>query len=418
MATAGRILIIPKGRYNEETQYDMLDMVSHGGKGWICKKTCIGITPDEGEYWAECIDVSGDFNGIDSKIDEVDAKVTEVEAKVTDEAVTRENGIAEVNDKVDVATNIAKGRNQALAYKTYQEMVTDLNAKEANELSVGQNIYIGTVGIPDVWVYDVAPDKVEYTYSSDEAIVVEVELNTSLQIGYYRIAFLEGQKVDLTNYLSQDDVLETMEEIEANTQENQLAGALAVKEVIKEVNSNLASNIPNNSTDTVVSLFNAMPRNSTRRYFCSGGLSDFPDSEKSTGYHLLEMYKADSVEGAYSRILLINNSTGTLYSGRCNGTTVVWTEYALNNNEIGTSVYIANDTNYTCPSDGYFNISIGSTNTGCGVGYVGTVPLLTLNSTKEKTDAIQSASVFVRKGMVIRCLQVTGTVKGYFYPLK
>jgi hypothetical protein len=63
MATAGRILIIPKGKYNEETQYELLDLVSHGGKGWICKKTCIGIEPVDGEYWAECLDVSEELNG-------------------------------------------------------------------------------------------------------------------------------------------------------------------------------------------------------------------------------------------------------------------------------------------------------------------------------------------------------------------
>lgn len=80
MATAGRILIIPKGRYNEESTYDMLDMVSFGGKGWICKKTCIGIEPTEGEYWAECIDMSEEFADLESKtnplhavyIDEID----------------------------------------------------------------------------------------------------------------------------------------------------------------------------------------------------------------------------------------------------------------------------------------------------------------------------------------------------------
>lgn len=203
MATAGRILIIPKGKYNEETQYEMLDMVSYGGKGWVCKKTCIGIAPEDGEYWAECIDVSEEFDGIDSKIDAVDAKVTA-------ETTARENAIAEVNDKADVATNIAKGRNRSLAYKTYQEMVTDLNAMESDALSVGQNIYIGTVGIPDVWVYEVATDKVEYTYVSDEVIVSEVEGNTSLQIGYYRIAFLEGQKVDLTT------INEEIDEINSN----------------------------------------------------------------------------------------------------------------------------------------------------------------------------------------------------------
>jgi len=150
------------------------------------------------------------------------------------------------------------------------------------------------------------------------------------------MALSEEEKKNGTTYYVPDAkstnvsaILNTKAEIEANTEENKIAGALAVKEVIEEVNSNLASVIPDTSTDTVVSLFNAMPKNSTRRYFCSGGLSDFPDSEKSAGFHLLEIYKANTAEGSYSRILLINNSTGNLYSGRCDGTTVVWNKYVL-----------------------------------------------------------------------------------------
>ena len=63
VANAGRVLIIPKGKYNADVEYEMLDMVSHGGKGWVCKKACSGIEPADGEYWAECIDVSGDVVG-------------------------------------------------------------------------------------------------------------------------------------------------------------------------------------------------------------------------------------------------------------------------------------------------------------------------------------------------------------------
>ena len=70
MATAGRILVMPKGKYNEETQYDMLDMVSHDGKGWICKKTCIGIYPASGDYWAEIIDVSEELEAIRNEIND------------------------------------------------------------------------------------------------------------------------------------------------------------------------------------------------------------------------------------------------------------------------------------------------------------------------------------------------------------
>lgn len=179
MATAGRILIIPKGRYNEETQYSMLDMVSYGGKGWICKKTCIGIAPEEGEYWAECIDVSEGFNGVNFKIDEVEAMVTE-------EIATRENDIAELNDKVDVATNISKGRNQAHVFNTTAEMQAWISDSANKGLwSKGDNIYIVELNVPDWWVAEV---------------LEEADAETGY---YYKIAQLETQKVDLTTIQTQ-----------------------------------------------------------------------------------------------------------------------------------------------------------------------------------------------------------------------
>ena len=104
-------------------------------------------------------------------------------------------------DKANEAESIAKGSNQALAYATYEKMVEVLNAMESDILRVGQNIYIGTVGVPDLWVYAVEEAKSEYTYESDDAMVAEIETNTALQIGYYKVAFLEGQKVDLSNVL-------------------------------------------------------------------------------------------------------------------------------------------------------------------------------------------------------------------------
>ena len=68
MATAGRILIIPRGEYSAEATYDMLDMVSYGGKGWVCKQTCTGIAPVEGDYWTVCIDVSEELNAINKNV--------------------------------------------------------------------------------------------------------------------------------------------------------------------------------------------------------------------------------------------------------------------------------------------------------------------------------------------------------------
>ena len=58
MATAGRILIIPKGAWGSETAYEALDLVSHNGNSWLCKKTAVGIEPSVGnaEYWFKFTD--------------------------------------------------------------------------------------------------------------------------------------------------------------------------------------------------------------------------------------------------------------------------------------------------------------------------------------------------------------------------
>ena len=58
MATAGRILIIPKGAWGSGIAYEALDLVSHNGNSWLCKKTAVGIEPSVGnaEYWFKFTD--------------------------------------------------------------------------------------------------------------------------------------------------------------------------------------------------------------------------------------------------------------------------------------------------------------------------------------------------------------------------
>ena len=47
MTTAGRILIIPKGDWDTNTQYEMLDLVRHGNASWISKRENKGVEPSE-----------------------------------------------------------------------------------------------------------------------------------------------------------------------------------------------------------------------------------------------------------------------------------------------------------------------------------------------------------------------------------
>lgn len=61
MAVAGRVLIVPKGDYESSTVYNMLDLVTHDNKPWLCKKNnTVGQEPsnDNSTYWQLLIDVS------------------------------------------------------------------------------------------------------------------------------------------------------------------------------------------------------------------------------------------------------------------------------------------------------------------------------------------------------------------------
>lgn len=69
MASAGRILIMPKGEYDASVTYEMLDLVFYGGTSWIAKKTVVGIEPNETntEYWHKLCE-SVDLTEIENRL--------------------------------------------------------------------------------------------------------------------------------------------------------------------------------------------------------------------------------------------------------------------------------------------------------------------------------------------------------------
>ena len=61
-ASAGRVLLIPKGDYDSQTTYNMLDMVYYGGKTYVCKQTSTGNVPTNTVYWQIMLDGAGAFS--------------------------------------------------------------------------------------------------------------------------------------------------------------------------------------------------------------------------------------------------------------------------------------------------------------------------------------------------------------------
>ena len=62
------------------------------------------------------------------------------------------------------ADNKFNGANKAVSFVNYSSMITSLNTLSNTSYSVGQNIMIVTLNVPDLWVSEVAETSVAYTY--------------------------------------------------------------------------------------------------------------------------------------------------------------------------------------------------------------------------------------------------------------
>ena len=146
--------------------------------------------------------LQGAIEKLDDKIDGIEQTAINTSYNNSTSGLSATNVQGAIDENASIgnqALAIAKGRNQSLAYNNYSEMITALNGMTKDELKRGQNIYIGTVGVPDLWVYSVEGNSVTYSYINDETIVNSLATNTTIQVGYYKLAQLETQKVDLTN---------------------------------------------------------------------------------------------------------------------------------------------------------------------------------------------------------------------------
>lgn len=106
-----------------------------------------------------------------------------------------------IKESIDIINERLNGVNKALSFDNYEEMVSSLNTLASTECYIGQNIMIITLEVPDLWVSEIAPSSINYTYTSDTDFVEVLRRDGKIQIGYYVLSALETQKVDLTNYV-------------------------------------------------------------------------------------------------------------------------------------------------------------------------------------------------------------------------
>ena len=117
---------------------------------------------------------------------------TELSAYAKKEALTSFASKEELED-------VAKEVNRAISFDSYYEMQTHLQTYEKDRLKVGQSIFIKTLNVPDLWVYAIASNYSDYTRTDDEILNVFAKGN-QIQVGYFGLAPLETQKVNLEGY--------------------------------------------------------------------------------------------------------------------------------------------------------------------------------------------------------------------------
>lgn len=102
--------------------------------------------------------------------------------------------------------NMIKNIQKSKSFATYQEMVAALNSYDKTVFYEGLNVWIATLDVPDFWIYSVEEDSVEYNYTSDVDLITDINENGFIQIGHYKLAKLETQKVDLSDYYTKTQV--------------------------------------------------------------------------------------------------------------------------------------------------------------------------------------------------------------------
>lgn len=94
------------------------------------------------------------------------------------------------------------GASKAISYGNYSTMITAFNALADDVYGVGQDIYIVTTDVPDLWVSSIESTSSTYTYVDDATFISALATNGYVQVGYYKLSALETQKVDLTDYVT------------------------------------------------------------------------------------------------------------------------------------------------------------------------------------------------------------------------
>lgn len=207
MAIAGRVAIVPKGDYVNGTQYKRLDLVTYNGDGYVAKLDNINVVPEDGDTWmlawhGAATDVTERISNLENLI--LPANTALNKNFETDASAYKENGTASVG----TSENISRSDH---VHPTDQTRLSKDGDSQNNTVTFTSN----DTSTSDTW--------------TDVAVLATGEKHSSL---FAKISTMfKNIRYIYTHFIKSENILETLEEIVANTQSGKVAGALAVKEL-------------------------------------------------------------------------------------------------------------------------------------------------------------------------------------------
>lgn len=235
------------------------------------------------------------------------------------------------------------GKAIAWVFNDYQSFINVVNNSPITDLKAGDNVYIRTLDVPDLWVSATpSGNKVTYTYTNDEAIVQALKTGT-IQVGYFTFSALEANKVDLSDYQTKTDntlnttaktVVGAINEVDTDVKNivngTTKVGAATSADNATKLNNQAASyyldytNL-SNTPITYISHIDTVANKTTGVYYFSQGASDAPDSRFSSTPFILTVSQPSS-NITYKSIVSGSSVFAYVKEG---STSTGWIEYDL-----------------------------------------------------------------------------------------
>lgn len=220
------------------------------------------------------------------------------------------------------AKDIALGKDSSVSYNNIQSFVADFNVLPKTNFKVGDNVYIRTHDVPDLWISTVAASSVQYTYTSDDAFVNALS-SSEVQVGYYKVSALETAKIDLSDYQTKtDNTLVTTNKTVVGAI-NELDGSIDSTYTLAS-NANSTASSANTKVDNILNGTSKVPKATDADKWATGislGVS-VKSGKKSDGSTDISGSGSQTVDGSSGKTISVTLGDSGVSAGTYSAVTV------------------------------------------------------------------------------------------------